>query len=86
MSVSDVGQMSAAEMDMWMVRASTHPFMGRRLEIGLAQIAQLLHNSNCKKGQAKKLSDFLLFDKHAAEQAPVDDQILNVFGKMVKAK
>lgn len=84
MSVAQVGEMSAAEFDMWMIRAGTQPFLAKRLEVGLAQIAQLLHNSNCKKGQAKNLSEFLLFDKQAAAQAPVDDQVMNVFGGLIK--
>jgi len=86
MSVCDVGKMSAAEMDMWMIRAGTQPFTARRIEVGLAQIALLLHNSNCKKGAAKNLADFLLFDKHVAEQESIDQQIMKAFEKIPKAK
>jgi hypothetical protein len=59
MSVAQVGQMSAAELDMWMVRASFEPFTAKRIEIGLAQIAMWIYNANSKK--PKGLQDFLLF-------------------------
>lgn len=86
MSVGDVGKMAAAEFDMWMVRAATHPFAARRQEVHLAQIAMLLHNSNCKPGKARELKDFLLFEPKVSE-LPVDNQVMAVMGKMVtKAK
>ena len=86
MSVAQVGEMSAAELDMWMIRAATQPFLTQRIEVGLAQIAMLLHNTNCKKGQHKELSHFMLFDKKAAAEKPLDDQILKAFGMLPKAK
>jgi hypothetical protein len=82
MSVSDVGKMSAAEMDMWMIRAGTTPFLAKRIEVGLAQIAWILHGTNSK--QKKELSDFMLFEK-PAEQS-LDEQILAAFSKIPKAK
>lgn len=85
MSVAQVGELSAAELDMWMIRAATEPFTARRIEVGLAQIAMLLYNVNCKKDKSKPLQDFLLFDPKIKD-APVDDQVLAVFGKMVTPK
>ena len=81
MSVGDVGKMAAAEFDMWMIRAATHPFQARRIEAGLAQIAMLLYNTNCKKGQAKNLKDFMLFEPKQSD-LPIDDQVLSTLGKM----
>lgn len=84
MSVAQVGEMSAAELDMWMIRAATVPFLAQRIEAGFAQIAMLLHNVNCKKGQHKKLSDFMLFSKPA--EPSLDEQILAAFGHAPKGK
>ncbi len=70
--------MSAAEFDMWMIRAAITPFTAQRLEAGIAQIAMLIYNTNVKKDKQKKLEDFLLF--RAAQK--VDDKVLDVFGKL----
>jgi len=75
--------MSAAEFDMWMIRASTEPFLAKRIEISLAQVSMWLHNVNCKKGKSKPLEDFILF-KPNPKDAPVDNQVMDVFGKMLK--
>jgi hypothetical protein len=82
MSVAQVNEFTAAEIDMWMIRAATEPFTARRIDYGLAQIAMWLHNVNCKKGKQKPLQDFLLF-KPANKSEPVDKQIMNVFGKLM---
>jgi len=84
MSVGDVSKMSAAEFDMWMIRASTHPFQARRQEIYLAQIAMILHNINCKPGKAKDLKTFLLFEPKVSE-LEIDNQVMSVMGKMVRS-
>jgi len=83
MSVAQVGEMSAAEFDFWMVRAATHPFLAQRIEVGLAQIAMLFYNTNCKKGHSKELKDFMLFAKKAESEKPVDAQVMDVFSKML---
>jgi len=80
MSVAQVGEMSAAEMDMWMVRASIEPFTARRIEAQLAYIAMWIYNTNAKKANQKELKDFLLFNPE--KQKPVDAQVLDVFGKL----
>ena len=85
MSVAQVGEMSAAEFDMWMIRASLEPFTAKRLDIGFAHIAMWLHNVNAKK--AKPLKDFLLF-RNTGELPPdsVDAKVMDVFGTMTKDK
>ena len=46
----------------------------------LAQIAQLIYNSNAKKGSQKKLRDFLLFrPRHKASKA-LDQAIIDELG------
>jgi hypothetical protein len=46
----------------------------------LAQIAQLIYNSNAKKGSQKKLRDFLLFrPRHKASNA-LDQAIIDELG------
>ena len=85
MSVAQIGELSAAELDMWLIRGATEPFTARRIEVALAQIAMLLYNVNCKKDKSKPLQDFLLFDPKIKD-APIDDQVLATFGKMVTPK
>jgi len=88
--VAQVGELSARELDMWMIRASTEPFLARRLELYLAQICMWLHNVNSKKG--KPLQDFLLFQPKKPLQLDddVDQKARDVMGKLtnmnVKAK
>ena len=81
MSLAQVGEISAAELDMWMIRSATEPFSARRIEVALAQIAMLLYNTNCKKDKSKPLQDFLLFDPKIKD-APIDDQVIQVMGKL----
>jgi len=85
MSVAQVNELTATEIDMWMIRAATEPFTAKRIDYGLAQIAMWLHNVNCKKGKAKPLDDFVLF-KPKKSDAPIDAQVLSVFGKMIVRK
>lgn len=83
--MAEIGEMSAVEFDMWMVRASLEPFSARRLEVGLAQIAMWVYNAHAKK--PRPLQDFLLFK--GAEPKPegsIDEQVLSVFGKLMKGK
>jgi len=81
MTVAQVGEMSAAEFDMWMIRAALEPFTAKRMEVYLAQISMWIHNTNAKK--AKPLKDFLLF-KNTGEFAPdsVDAKVLDAFGQL----
>ena len=82
MSVAKVGEMSAAEYDMWMIRAGTEPFLARRLEVYLAQVCMWLHNVNAKRG--KDLKEFLLFDqKKPLADESVDEKARDVMGKLV---
>lgn len=74
--------MSAAEVDMWMVRASIEPFTAKRLEMYLAYIAMWIHNTNTKK--AKQLKDFILFNTEKSKR--IDDQVLDVMAKLGAVK
>jgi len=83
MSVAQVCEMSAAEFDMWMIRAGSEPFSARRTELYLAQICMWLHNVNAKRG--KNLKEFLLFEKTqpVVIDETVDDKARDVMGKLV---
>jgi len=60
MTVAQVSEMAAAEEDMWIARSYTEPFLARRMEVYLAQIAQWIYNVNAGKN-SRKLEDFMLF-------------------------
>lgn len=81
--MGELGQMSAAEMDMWMVRASFEPFLAKRIDTGFAHIAMWLHNINTKKGKQKPLQDFLLF-RTPEPEGDLDDKILTAFSGFIK--
>lgn len=81
--MGEVGQMSAAEFDMWMIRAATEPFLAKRVDIGFAHIAMWLHNVNTKKGKQKPLQDFILF-KQPEPEKPIGDQIMTAFSGFIK--
>jgi len=80
--------MPAAEEHMWLIRARTEPFLARRTEAYLAQIAMILYNSNSKK--PKKFKDFILFRTPTeSTEEDVSNNVLSAFGKiaeMAKAK
>lgn len=73
--------MPAAEEHMWLVRSRTEPFLARRIEAYLAQIAMILYNANAKK--PKKFKDFLLFrNKADATGEDVGQHVLGAFGRI----
>ncbi len=80
--MAQVGEMSAVEVDWWMIRASIEPLTAKRLEMYLAYIAMWIHNTNAKK--AKPLKDFILFNPEKSKK--IDDQIMDVFSKLVPAQ
>ena len=80
--------MSALEESYWIARCKEKPFTDARIELALAQVAQLIHNSNVtKKQHTKSLLDFLPFYKKPAEdQGDVEQDIRSVFGILKKDK
>jgi hypothetical protein len=80
--------MPAAEEHMWLVRSRTEPFLSKRVEVYLAQIAMILFNTNAKKEHRKKLDDFLLFKQPVEKPVDpnIDESIKGAFGKLMKRK
>jgi len=87
MTVAELSRsMSTHEEDMWLARAHTEPFLARRVEASLAQIAMLLHNINVKKDKAKPLQDFMLFKPAKPPVENVDDEVMKVFSNLLDKK
>jgi hypothetical protein len=83
MTVGEVSdRMTALEETYWYARCKDKPFTDSRIEIALAQIAQLIHNSNVsKKQQTKPLLAFLPFYKKQIEvQDDVTQDVRSFFG------
>jgi len=79
------GRMSALEETYWHAKCAETPLPTQQLVMHLAQIAQYLQMVNAKKEDRGKLTDFLLFfKKRQTPQKNVDQEILNVFGKLKK--
>jgi hypothetical protein len=73
-------QWSAAEVAILQRYHAKSPIGAERQDTMLAQIAQLIYNSNAKKGSQKKLRDFLLFrPRHKASNA-LDQAIIDELG------
>jgi len=87
MLVSEVAQMSAAEETMWIAYYREQPFGDQRADTRNALIAQLLYNTNVKKGKTKKLQDFMLYQPETVKPVRysenIDDEILGVFGRLM---
>ena len=72
--------MSAAEETHWQAYAQDEPFAATRIDAHLAQIAQLLFNTQVKKQDRRSLTDFMLFyRKPVKAQDDVDDNIRSMF-------
>lgn len=83
MLVSDLSErMTAAEETMWMAYYKEQPFGDYRADVRSAQITQILHNSNVKKKDMKKLDDFILFKPKS--KPDVVKQARDVFAKFKK--
>lgn len=78
--------MSALEETYWHARCIEKPFTDARLEYAIAQVAQLIYNTNvAKKQQAKPLLAFLPFYKKRVQvDDSVEDDIKSMFGKLTK--
>jgi len=83
MTVSDLSRrMTAAEENHWMAFYKDTPFPDKRMDVGLAQIAQILFNQNVKKPDRKSLSDFIPFyRKPIKKDKNVDANLLSAFSK-----
>ena len=80
--------MLAAEEAVLLAAYRLEPWGDLRLELALAQIAQLLHNINAPKGKARKLQDFLLFWKKppAPEDPDISKTVRSTFAKLMSKK
>ena len=73
--------MTALEETHWIARCREKPFWPQRLEIGLAQIVQYIHNTNVKK--QRPLTDFLLFREKPKPQGDSQQTIRENFERMI---
>jgi len=86
MTVSELMQrMSALEETHWMALYQFEPWGDHRADIRSGQIAQILYNSNVKKGRSKTLTDFLPFyRKKVKEDENIVQSVRNVFANVIK--
>lgn len=86
MCVSELSnRMTAAEESAWVAYYRTNPFGDERADMRSAQISQLLFNTNAKKQDRKKLTDFMPFHrKQIKEQPDVSNNIRQFFSKFKK--
>jgi len=80
--------MTAAEEAMWICVYRTDPWGDERADMRSAQISQILYNTNVKKEDRKKLTDFLPFYRKPAKPKDenVNQSIRNIFGKLANRK
>lgn len=81
--------MLAAEETAYMAYYRDDPFGDHRADVMLAQIAQILWNSNVsKKDKARKITDFLPFYRKppAPEDPNITTSIKSVFSKLMGKK
>jgi len=85
-TVQELSQtMTAAEETHWQALYREEPFGYTRSDMAAGQIVQMLHNTNVKQQDRKKLTDFLLFyRKPSVVQEDVADNVRSFFGKLVK--
>ena len=63
------------------------PFGDERADLRSAQIAQILYNTNVKKENARKITDFLPFRrKRVTKDERIDQSVKSFFGKFTKRK
>ena len=79
-------RMTALEETYWHVHCADKPLPTQQIIMHLAQIAQYIQNTNVSdKKDRGVLTDFMLFfKKRQTPQKNVDQEILNVFGKLKK--
>ena len=75
--------MTAAEETMWLALYTDSPWGDERADLRSAQIAQILYNTNAKKGSGKELSAFMLFHRKTKKaQEDVTYKVREWFGKV----
>ena len=83
--VHELGDMSALEETYWMAYSQEEPFQATRTDAHLAQIAQLLFNTQVKKQDRRSLTDFMLFyRKKVKAQDDVDGGVRSFFDSFKK--
>jgi hypothetical protein len=75
--------MTAAEETMWIAYYRAAPFGDDRADLRSAQIAQILWNSNAKKGDAREITDFLPFHKKTARKGDSNKTLRSNFDQLI---
>jgi hypothetical protein len=78
------GPLMALEETYWIAYAKTDPFGDDRADLRSAQIAQILWNTNAKKGSARKITDFLPYWRKP--KVDINKSVRAFFGKPTKPK
>ena len=88
MTVAELSQrMTSAEETHWIAFYRAQPFAPERVDIGLAQIAQILWNTNVKKENVRKMTDFLPWHRKPVKVDPdINTTVRSMFGKLVNRK
>ena len=89
MTVAELSErLTAAEEAHWIAKYRDEPFGDERVDIGLAQLAQILWNSNVKKEKTRKLFSFLPFYRKKVQptDSDVSETILSTFSNINKEK
>jgi hypothetical protein len=80
-------QMTAAEETSWIAYARSDPFGDDRADLRSAQVCQILWNSNVKKEDTRKITDFLPFyRKPVKKDSNVSKSVRSVFSKFINRK
>jgi hypothetical protein len=80
-------RMTALEETYWHAHCADKPLPTQQLVMHIAQVSQYIQMVNAKREDRGKLTDFLLFfKKRQTPQKNVDQEILNVFGKLKQDK
>ena len=79
--------LTAAEETHWIALYNMDPWGDERADLRSAQISHILWNTNVKKENARKITEFLPFHRKPIKQDPdVDKSIRNVFQKLISRK
>jgi hypothetical protein len=77
------GPLMALEETYWISYHKSSPFGDDRADLRSAQIAQILWNSNVKKGDARPVTDFLPFHHKPARQGDSNKTLRSNFDQLI---
>lgn len=78
--------LAALEELYWIALYSLSPWGEERDDLRFAHIVQMIHNTNVKKGQGKKLDKFVLFKNPWKEFDGMDADVMSVFSQFPRKK